>query len=125
LPEPEIPEVAGIVSRYKRHTHKIRYLNQLSTRSDLKTQYHSWISSQCQLMIISLRTVLPMGITVRCNWSTGFRSLYAGSLLGQIAGCNFPTDSDHNISKRCYRQHHHSLSLYVTDQLYTVIQTQS
>jgi len=57
-----------------------------------------------------------MGVTVRCNWSTGLRSLFAGSLLGQIAGFNFPTDSDHNISKRCFRQHHHSLSLYVTDQ---------
>ena len=53
-------------------------------------------------------------ITVRCNWSTGVRSLVAGSALGQIVGSNFPTASDHNISQRCYRQHHPSLSLYVT-----------
>ena len=57
-----------------------------------------------------------MGVTVRCNCSTGLRYLFAGSVLGQIVGCNIPTDSDHNISQRCYHQHHHSLSLYVTDQ---------
>jgi len=56
-------------------------------------------------------------ITVRCNWSSGFRSLVAGSGLGQIVGSNFPTSSNHNISQRCYRQHHHSLSIYVTDQI--------
>ena len=42
--------------------------------------------------------------------------MVAGSVLGQIVGSNFPTGSDHNISQRCYRQHHPSLSLYVTDQ---------
>jgi len=35
LPEPEIREEPGIVSRCGRHTHKIRYVNQLLTRSDL------------------------------------------------------------------------------------------
>jgi hypothetical protein len=34
-------------------------------------QYNSCVRSQCQLRTISLRTVLPMGITVRRNWSTG------------------------------------------------------
>jgi len=35
LPVTEIQEEPSIGSRYKRHKHKIRYLNQLSTRSDL------------------------------------------------------------------------------------------
>jgi len=55
-------------------------------------------------------------ITDRCNWSTGVSSLVAGSVLVHSVGSNFPTGSDHNINQRCYRQHHPSLSLYVTGQ---------
>ena len=63
MPETELQEEGGIGKPYKRYTHKIRKLNQLSIWSDLQTQYQSWVRPQCQLRIILLRTGLPLDAT--------------------------------------------------------------
>jgi len=75
------------------------------------------ISELYQITVSTEDHIATNSITVRCNWSARVRSLVAGSLLGPIVGSNFPTGSNHNISQRCYRQHHPSLSLYVTVQI--------
>ena len=112
LPETEIQEEPGSGSRI-RDTHT---QNQISKSITDTVRSLNAISELGQTRVSTQDHIATNSITVRCNWRSGFRSLVAGSGLDQIVGSNFPTGSDHNISQRYYRQHHPSLSLYVTDQ---------
>jgi len=112
LPETDTQEEPVIGSRYKRYKHKNRHKPIIDKVSSLNA-----ISELYQITVSTEDPIAMNSITVRCNWSARVRSFVAGSLLGPIVGRNFPTGSDHNISQRCYRQHHSSLSLYVTVQI--------